>query len=115
MSDEPEETTEDGEDPALARLYHSQKDRIFVRSIQGEYGLTEELRRLRAMPRVRKANEIKFVDGPQAYSRHYVAAAFYILDDLEQLDDTPEYDPSVVRDAETVRGYIGTRALVEER
>jgi gentisate 1,2-dioxygenase len=24
------------------------------------------------MPRVRKANEIKFVDGPQAYSRHYV-------------------------------------------
>ena len=69
MSTEPEETAED---PSLAHLYHSQKDRIFVRSIQGEYGLNEELRRLRAMPRVRKANEIKFVDGPQAYSRHYV-------------------------------------------
>jgi hypothetical protein len=25
------------------------------------------------------------------------------LDDLEQLDDAPEYDPSVVLDAETVR------------
>ena len=52
--------------------YHSQKDRIFVRSIQGEYNLDWELKRLRAMPRVRKASEIKFVDGPQAYSRHYV-------------------------------------------
>jgi mannose-6-phosphate isomerase-like protein (cupin superfamily) len=53
-------------------LYHSQKDRIFVRAIQGEYNLNAELARLRAQPRVRKAGEIKFVDGPQAYSRHYV-------------------------------------------
>lgn len=52
--------------------YHSQKDRIFVRSIQGAYDLTEELKRLRSMPRVRKAKDIKFIDGPQAYSRHYV-------------------------------------------
>ncbi|POF34504.1 cupin domain-containing protein [Roseibium marinum] len=52
--------------------YHSQKDRIFVRPVQGEYNLTHELDRLRSMPRVRKASEIKFVDGPQAYSRHYV-------------------------------------------
>ena len=52
--------------------YHSQKNRIFVRAVQGEYNLTKELERLRAMPRVRKAREIKFVDGPQAYSRHYV-------------------------------------------
>jgi gentisate 1,2-dioxygenase len=43
-----------------------------VRAIQGEYNLDWELKRLRAMPRVRKASEIKFVDGPQAYSRHYV-------------------------------------------
>lgn len=55
-----------------AGYYHSKKDRIFVRGIQGAYNLTEELKRLRAMPRVRKASEIKFVDGPQAYSRHYV-------------------------------------------
>jgi gentisate 1,2-dioxygenase len=52
--------------------YHSKKDRIFVRAIQGQYSLKEELARLRAMPRVRKGREIKFVDGPQTYSRHYV-------------------------------------------
>jgi len=52
--------------------YHSKKDRIFVRAIQGQYSLKEELVRLRAMPRVRKGKELKFVDGPQAYSRHYV-------------------------------------------
>jgi gentisate 1,2-dioxygenase len=63
---------ETSDDPALAHLYHSQKNRIFVRAIQGEYGLKTELERLRSMPRVRKADEIKFVDGPQAYSRHYV-------------------------------------------
>src|SRR6266403_2250573 len=37
--------------------YHSKKD---------------ELKRLRSMPRVRKGRELKFVDGPQTYSRHYV-------------------------------------------
>jgi mannose-6-phosphate isomerase-like protein (cupin superfamily) len=56
----------------LATYYHSNKERVFVRGIQGEYNLGEELKRLRAMPRVRKAREIKFVDGPQAYSRHYI-------------------------------------------
>ena len=62
--------TDSAESPA--GHYHSQKDRIFVRSIQGAYNLTEELERLRSMPRVKKAKEIKFVDGPQAYSRHYM-------------------------------------------
>ncbi len=52
--------------------YHSKKDRVFVRGIQGKYSLTEELARLRSMPRVRKGSEIKFRDGPQTYSRHYV-------------------------------------------
>ena len=52
--------------------YHSQKNRIFVRPIQGAYNLQAELDRLRSMPRVRKAKDIKFVDGPQTYSRHYV-------------------------------------------
>jgi len=33
--------------------YHSKKDRVFVRAIQGHYNLTAELARLRAMPRVR--------------------------------------------------------------
>jgi quercetin dioxygenase-like cupin family protein len=65
-------TTEASREEKLASHYHSKKDRIFVRSIQGAYNLTEELKRLRSMPRVRKASEIKFIDGPQAYSRHYV-------------------------------------------
>ena len=52
--------------------YHSNKERVFVRAIAGAYNLKEELARLRAQPRVRKAKDIKFVDGPQAFSRHYV-------------------------------------------
>jgi len=55
-----------------AGYYHSKKDRVFLRGIEGAYNLSEELRRLRAAPRVRRASDIKFVDGPQAYSRHYV-------------------------------------------
>jgi quercetin dioxygenase-like cupin family protein len=66
-----------GVEPATAAIpneshYHSKKDRVFVRGIQGHYSLKDELARLRAMPRVRKGSEIKFNDGPQAFSRHYV-------------------------------------------
>ena len=32
--------------------YHSKKDRVFVRAIQGHYNLKEELVQLRSMPRV---------------------------------------------------------------
>lgn len=52
--------------------YHSKKDRVFVRGIQGHYNLKEELVRLRSMPRVVKGKEIKFMDGPQTYSKHFV-------------------------------------------
>ena len=52
--------------------YHSKKDRTFVRAISGPYNLKDELTRLRAMPRVRKGRDIKFTDGPQTFSRHYV-------------------------------------------
>ena len=52
--------------------YHSKKDRVFLRGITGHYNLKEELARLRALPRVRKGKEIKFVDGPQVWSRHYM-------------------------------------------
>ena len=52
--------------------YHSKKDRIFVRAIAGPYNLKDELARLRAMPRVRKGSLIRFNDGPQTYSRHYI-------------------------------------------
>ena len=58
--------------PKPNELYHDNKARVFVRGITGEYNLKEELKRLRSVPRVRKAKEIGFVDGPQAYSRHYV-------------------------------------------
>ncbi len=58
--------------PKPNELYHDNKARVFVRGITGEYNLKEELTRLRNVPRVRKAKEINFVDGPQAYSRHYV-------------------------------------------
>jgi hypothetical protein len=46
--------------------YHSKKDRIFVRAIQGHYNLKEELQRLRSLPRVKKGSELKFMDGPSA-------------------------------------------------
>src|SRR5437763_7326197 len=52
--------------------YHSKKDRVFVRGIQGHYGLKEELEQLRARPRVVKGKQLNFVDGPQAFSKHYV-------------------------------------------
>jgi quercetin dioxygenase-like cupin family protein len=52
--------------------YHSKKDRVFVRGIQGQYSLKDELQRLRDMPRVRRAKDIRFRDGPQTWSRHYV-------------------------------------------
>jgi quercetin dioxygenase-like cupin family protein len=56
----------------IAGLYHSKKDRVFVRGIQGAYNVKEELDRLRSVPRVRKAKDIGFIDGPQCFSRHYV-------------------------------------------
>ena len=52
--------------------YHSKKDRTFVRALAGAYSLKDEMKRLRALPRVRKAKDIAFTDGPQTYSRHYV-------------------------------------------
>ena len=69
---------EDTQDPSPGDVviseshYHSKKDRVFVRGVQGQYSLKEELARLRAMPRVRKGKLIRFNDGPQTYSRHYI-------------------------------------------
>jgi quercetin dioxygenase-like cupin family protein len=47
-------------------------NRIFVRGIQGEYNLTEELRRLRSRPRVRKGGDLEFDGGPQHYNKDYL-------------------------------------------
>src|SRR5437762_5411711 len=52
--------------------YSSKKDRVFVRGIQGQYSLKDELRRLRSMPRVIKGRELTFNDGPQSFSKHFV-------------------------------------------
>ncbi len=72
MSKQPRNNPGQHDALAPAGYYHSQRNRTFVRAIQGEYNLTEELRRLRSMPRVRKAKDIAFVDGPQTWSRHYI-------------------------------------------
>ena len=48
------------------------KQRVFVRALEGSYSLKDELGRLRAMPRVIKGSELKLDGGPQHFSRHYV-------------------------------------------
>src|SRR5207244_6263904 len=58
--------------PSSTPLPYTTLFRSFVRALQGQYSLREELARLRAVPRVRKGKELRFVDGPQTYSRHYV-------------------------------------------
>ncbi len=59
-------------DEKRTKMYHNKKDRVFVRGIQGEYNVQQELDRLRAVPRVRKAKGNSFIDGPQCFSRHYI-------------------------------------------
>src|SRR5256885_7909659 len=48
------------------------RDRVFVRALEGKYSLNDELGRLRAMPRVIKGKDLKLDGGPQHSSRHYV-------------------------------------------
>ncbi len=52
--------------------YSSKKDRVFLRAIAGPYNLNDELTRLRSMPRVIKGTEMKFNDGPQSFSKHFI-------------------------------------------
>jgi mannose-6-phosphate isomerase-like protein (cupin superfamily) len=52
--------------------YHEQRNRVFVRPIAGEYNLTQELARLRSLPRVLKGRETPFHSGPQQFSKHYL-------------------------------------------
>ena len=52
--------------------YSSKKDRVFVRGIQGQYSLKDELKRLHAMPRVIKGKDLMFNDGPQSFSKHFI-------------------------------------------
>jgi quercetin dioxygenase-like cupin family protein len=48
------------------------KERVFVRALEGAYSLKDELGRLRAMPRVIKGKDLRLDGGPQHFSRHYV-------------------------------------------
>ncbi len=52
--------------------YSSKKDRVFVRGIQGQYSLKDELARLRSLPRVIKGRDLTFNDGPQSFSKHFI-------------------------------------------
>ena len=61
----------DKQDPVKA-YYHDSTDRVFVRGIEGQYSLKEELMRLLALPRVRRGAEIRFQDGPQYFGKHYM-------------------------------------------
>ena len=56
----------------MSSAYNSNKNRVFVRGIEGSYSLKDELSRLRGMPRVRKAAAIPFTDGTQVFSRHFI-------------------------------------------
>src|SRR6266851_5051797 len=83
------------------------RQRVFVRALEGAYSLRDELDRLRAMPRVIKGKDLKLDGGPQHFSRHYVEpedgrtqkhghvneAAFYILDGAGyEIHDGKRYD-----------------------
>jgi quercetin dioxygenase-like cupin family protein len=50
----------------------SQKGRTFVRAIEGDYNLNEELQRLRERPRVLKGSQIDFYGGPQHFNKDYL-------------------------------------------
>src|SRR5919112_3627196 len=52
--------------------YSSKKDRVFVRGIQGQYSLKDELTRLRSQPRVIRGKDLLFMDGPQSFSKHFI-------------------------------------------
>jgi gentisate 1,2-dioxygenase len=58
------------------------EDRVFVRGITGEYNLSEELRQLRAKPRVQKGADIEFTGGPQHWNMDYVSPGVGIAQTL---------------------------------
>ncbi|HTK13566.1 MAG TPA: cupin domain-containing protein [Xanthobacteraceae bacterium] len=54
------------------KAHDPDKERIFVRALEGSYALKDELKRLRDVPRVRKGKDLKLDGGPQSFSRHYM-------------------------------------------
>jgi gentisate 1,2-dioxygenase len=51
---------------------YNNTDRTFVRGIQGDYNLHEELERLRSRPRVVRGRDTEFFNGPNVFSKHYL-------------------------------------------
>jgi len=72
MSEHNGSTNGNGAAPQARMDYGGQKNRTFVRGIQGEYNLTQELKRLRSLPRVIKGRALPFHSGPQQFSKHYM-------------------------------------------
>jgi uncharacterized cupin superfamily protein len=74
-----------GQDPAIIEWAgmsdakqpydHTKSERTFVRGIEGQYNLTQELDRLRSLPRVRKGSETPFHGYPQFYNKDYLIPA----------------------------------------
>jgi mannose-6-phosphate isomerase-like protein (cupin superfamily) len=57
---------------APERKQYNSSDRTFVRAIQGEYNLTQELERLRARPRVVRGRDLEYFNGPHVFGKHYL-------------------------------------------
>ena len=57
---------------APERKQYATNDRTFVRGIQGEYNLTQELERLRAKPRVIRGRDLEYFNGPHVFGKHYL-------------------------------------------
>ena len=54
---------------------HTKKNRTFVRGIEGQYNLTEELKRLRDLPRVHRGSDVRFSGYPQMVNKDYLIPA----------------------------------------
>jgi len=59
-----------------------EKNRVFVRGIQGNYNLKEELRRLLSMPRVIKGKELSWQGGPRMWFKDLVSPASGLLQSI---------------------------------
>jgi gentisate 1,2-dioxygenase len=58
-----------------AAFDHTKANRVFVRGIEGEYNLTQELKRLRDLPRVHRGSETRFSGYPQMVNKDYLVPA----------------------------------------
>ena len=94
---------------------HTQAERTFVRGIEGQYNLTQELDRLRSLPRVRKGSETPFHGYPQFFNKDYLIPAHGLGQTLHVHLEDRIHD--LRRDAATGQGglhNIGFAAQTDE-